>query len=77
MEKEEIIELIRSAVAEEFGESRIKKIEAFGPYEDEDLNVMIYVEGIEEVKDTHKVWSKLFDKLDELDLDVPFSIARA
>ena len=34
-------------------------------------------EGIEEVKDTHKVWSKLFDKLDELDLDVPFSIARA
>ena len=43
MEKEEIIELIRSAVAEEFGESRKKKIEAFGPYEDEDLNVMIYV----------------------------------
>ncbi|MFQ6073186.1 MAG: hypothetical protein ACE5KT_10880 [Methanosarcinales archaeon] len=77
MEKEYIIELIRKEVAKEFGEDRIKKIEAFGPYEGEDLNVIISVQGIKDRKETHKVHSKLFDKLYDLGLDVPFSIVKA
>lgn len=77
MEREKIIELIRKEVAKEFGEKRIRGIEAFGPYEGEDLNVRVYVEGIDEEKDTHKVWSRLFDKFLELGIDVPLDIARA
>jgi len=77
MEKEEIIELIRSEVAKEFGEKRIKKIRAFGPYEGEDLNVIVYVEGIDEEKEGYKLHSKLFDQFIELGIDVPLHIARA
>ncbi|MFQ6119717.1 MAG: hypothetical protein ACE5KE_07505 [Methanosarcinales archaeon] len=45
MEKEEILSIIRTEVAKEFGEERIKEIEYFGPYEDEDLDVIVYVES--------------------------------
>jgi Mg2+/Co2+ transporter CorC len=48
MEKEDIIELIRSEVAKEFGEERIKDIEYFGPYEGEDLNVRVRTGGLED-----------------------------
>ncbi|MFQ6055509.1 MAG: hypothetical protein ACE5J9_07575 [Methanosarcinales archaeon] len=78
MEPDRIIEIIQSTIAKKFGEDRIKKIEAFGPYEGEDLNVMIYIEGIdEEGKDTMEVWRELFDKLYDLGLDVPFRIVKA
>ena len=77
MEKEEIVELIRSEVAKEFGEKRIKDIEYFGPYECEDLNVRVRVEGLADRDEGYKVHSRLFDKFLELGIDVPLSIARA
>ncbi|MFQ6118810.1 MAG: hypothetical protein ACE5KE_02870 [Methanosarcinales archaeon] len=77
MEKEEIIELIRKEVVKEFGEHRIKKIRAFGPYEGEDLNVIVYVEGLKDRKEGYKVHSKLFDKFLELGIDVPLAIDKA
>ncbi|MFQ6054829.1 MAG: hypothetical protein ACE5KT_03720 [Methanosarcinales archaeon] len=77
MEKEKIIELIRSEVAKEFGEGRIKKIRSFGPYEGEDLNVIVYVEGIDEDKEGLKMHNKLFHKFLELGIDVPLDITRA
>jgi hypothetical protein len=52
MNKEEIIKIIRDEVSKEFGAERIKDIEYFGPYEDEDLDVIVYVEGIDDRKDT-------------------------
>ncbi|MFQ6062133.1 MAG: hypothetical protein ACE5J9_03030 [Methanosarcinales archaeon] len=77
MEKEDIIELVRREVVKEFGESRIREIKAFGPYECEDLNVVVLVEGIKDRKETYKVHSRLFDMLDELGLDVPLAIMNA
>ena len=77
MDKEEIIEIIRDEVSKEFGAQRIKEIEYFGPYEGEDLDVIVYVEGIDEHKDTLGVSMRLFDLLYEMDLDVPFHITRA
>ncbi|MFQ6120551.1 MAG: hypothetical protein ACE5KE_11800 [Methanosarcinales archaeon] len=78
MDREDIIELIRNAVAEKFGENRIKKIDAFGPYEGEDLNVEVFVEGINRKdKEVIEVASKIQDKLWELGLDVPFGISSA
>jgi len=69
--------LIRSEVAKEFGEERIKDIEYFVPYEGEDLNVRVRVEGLTDRDDGYKVHSRLFDKFLELGIDVPLSIARA
>ncbi|MFQ6057045.1 MAG: hypothetical protein ACE5J3_13815 [Methanosarcinales archaeon] len=77
MEKEEIIELIRREVAKEFGEERIKEIEYFGPYEGEDLNVRVRVEGLKDRKEGYKVHNKLFHKFIELGIDVPLSITKA
>ena len=77
MKKEEIVELIRSEVAKEFGEERIKDIEYFGPYEGEDLNVRVRVEGLKDRNEGYSVHSRLFDKFLELGIDVPRSIARA
>jgi hypothetical protein len=77
MNKEEIIKIIRDEVSKEFGAERIKDIEYFGPYEDEDLDVIVYVEGIDDRKDTVGVGMRLFDMFLEMDLDVPLRIARA
>ena len=67
MDEEEII----------IGVERIKDIEYFGPYEGEDLDVIVYVEGIDERKDTVGVGMRLFDIFDEMDLNVPLAIIRA
>ena len=77
MDKEEIIKIIRDEVSKEFGAEKIKDIEYFGPYEDEDLDVIVYVEGIDERKDTVGVGMRLFDMFYEMDLDVPLRISRA
>ena len=77
MDKEEIVQIIRDEVSKEFGAERIKDIDYFGPYEGEDLDVIVYVEGIDERKDTVGVGMRLFDMFDEMDLDVPLRIARA
>jgi len=77
MDKEKIIKIIKNEVSKEFGAERIKEIEYFGPYEDEDLDVIVYVEGIDERKDTVGVGMRLFDMFLEMDLDVPLRIARA
>ncbi len=77
MDKEEIIKIIKDEVSREFGAQRIKEIEYFGPYEDEDLDVIVYVEGIDERKDTVGVGMRLFDMFLEMGLDVPLRIARA
>jgi hypothetical protein len=77
MDKEEIIRIIRNEVSKEFGVERIKDIEYFGPYEGEDLDVIVYVEGIDERKDTVGVGMRLFDIFDEMDIDVPLAIIRA
>jgi len=77
MDKGEIIKIIKDEVSREFGAERIKEIEYFGPYEDEDLDVIVYVEGIDERKDTVCVGMRLFDMFLEMDLDVPLRIARA
>jgi len=42
------VEIIRAIVTKRFGKKRIKKINAFGPYEGEDLNVEVFVEGIKD-----------------------------
>ncbi|MFQ6062891.1 MAG: hypothetical protein ACE5J9_06920 [Methanosarcinales archaeon] len=55
MEREKILSRIRKVVEEEYGADRIKEIEAFGPFEGEDLDVNIYVEGIEEYKDNYMI----------------------
>ncbi len=52
MDKEEIIKMIMDEVSKEFGAERIKDIKYFGPYEGEDLDVIVYVEGIDERNDT-------------------------
>ena len=77
MDKDEIIKIIKDEVSREFGAERVKEIEYFGPYEDEDLDVIVYVEGIDERKDTVGVGMRLFDMFLEMDLDVPLRIARA
>jgi len=77
MDKEEIIKIIKNEVSKEFGAERIKEIEYFGPYDDEDLDVIVYVEGIDERKDTVGVGMRLFDMFLQMDLDVPLRIARA
>ena len=77
MDKGEIIKIIKDEVSREFGAERIKEIEYFGPYEDEDLDVIVYVEGIDERKDTVGVGMRLFDMFLEMDLDVPLRISRA
>jgi len=77
MEKEEIVELIRSEVAKEFGEERIKGIECFGHYECEDLNVGVHIEGLKGRNEGYSVHSRLFDKFLELGIDVPLSTAGA
>ncbi|MBC2748610.1 MAG: hypothetical protein HF975_16735 [ANME-2 cluster archaeon] len=77
MDKEEIIKIIRNEVSKEFGVERIKDIEYFGPYEGEDLDVIVYVEGIDERKDTVGVGMRLSDKFYEMDIDVPIAIMRA
>ena len=77
MDKEEIIKIIRDEVSKEFGAEKIKGIRYFGPHEDEDLDVTVYVEGIEGYKDGLDVNMRLFDVFYELDLDVPISIERA
>jgi len=74
MDKEEIIKIIRDEVSKEFGAERIKGIKYFGPYEGEDLDVIVYVEGIDERKDTVGVGMRLFDMFYEMDLDVPIAI---
>jgi len=61
MDKEEIIKIIRDEVSKEFGAERIKDIEYFGPYEGEDLDVIVYVEGIDERKDGLDVGMRLSD----------------
>ncbi len=76
MDKEEIVQIIRDEVSKEFGAERIKDIDYFGPYEGEDLDVIVYVEGIDERKDTVGVGMRLFDMFDEMDLDVPIAIMR-
>ncbi|MBC2698229.1 MAG: hypothetical protein HF974_07835 [ANME-2 cluster archaeon] len=77
MDKEEIIRIIRDEVSKEFGAERIKDIEYFGPYEGEDLDVIVYVEGIDERKDGLDVGMRLSDKFYEMDIDVPIAIMRA
>lgn len=76
MDKEEIIKIIKDEVSKEFGAERIKDIEYFGPYEGEDLDVIVYVEGIDERKDGLDVGMRLSDKFYEMDLDVPIAIMR-
>jgi len=61
--REEIINIIRDEVSNEFGAQRIKEIEYFGPYGGEDLDVIVYVEGIDERKDMLDVSMRLFDLL--------------
>jgi len=61
MDKEEIIKIIKDEVSKEFGAERIKDIEYFGPYEGEDLDVIVYVEGIDERKDGLDVGMRLSD----------------
>ena len=77
MDKEESIKIIRDEVSKEFGAKRINEIGYFGPYEDEDLDVIVYVEGIDDRKDTVGMGMRLFDMFLEMDLDVPLHIARA
>ncbi len=77
MDKEKIIKIIRDEVSKEFGAERIKDIEYFGPYEEEDLDVLVYVEGIDERKDGLDVGMRLSDMFYEMDLDVPIAIMRA
>nr|QNO44538.1 hypothetical protein CBGFFKFA_00004 [Methanosarcinales archaeon ANME-2c ERB4]QNO49665.1 hypothetical protein FBMMOPGC_00012 [Methanosarcinales archaeon ANME-2c ERB4]QNO50102.1 hypothetical protein GDOAKEED_00006 [Methanosarcinales archaeon ANME-2c ERB4] len=77
MDKEESIKIIRDEVSKEFGAERMKEIEYFGPYEDEDLDVIVYVEGIDDRKDTVGVGMRLFDMFLEMGLDVPLRIVRA
>ncbi len=77
MEKEEILELIKSEVAREFGEERIRSIEYFGPCDGEDLNVRVRVEGLTDRGEGYSVHSRLFDKFLELGIDVPLSISEA
>ena len=77
MDKEEIVQIILNEVSKEFGAQRIKDVEYFGPYEDEDLDVIVYVEGIDERNDTVDVSMRLFDMFLEMDLDVPLRISRA
>ena len=77
MDKEEIIKIIRDEVSKEFGAERIKDVEYFGPYEEEDLDVIVYVEGINERNDTMGVRMRLFDMFLEMDIDVLLRIARA
>ncbi|MFQ6071691.1 MAG: hypothetical protein ACE5KT_03180 [Methanosarcinales archaeon] len=78
MEKEEIIEIIRKEVAGKFGEDRIKEIIAFGPFEGEDLNVKVLVEGVDRKdKEVLELASKIQDKLWDLGLDVPFGISKS
>jgi len=77
MDKEEIVQIILNEVSKEFGAQRIKDVEYFGPYEDEDLDVIVYVEGIDERNDTVGVSMRLFDMFLEMDLDVPLRISRA
>ena len=77
MDKEEIVQIILNEVSKEFGAERIKDVEYFGPYEDEDLDVIVYVEGIDERNDTVDVSMRLFDMFLEMDLDVPLRISRA
>ncbi len=69
--------MIRSKVAKEFGEGRIKYIEYFEHYEGEDLNVRVRVEGLADRDEGYEVHSRLFDMFLELGIDVPLSIARA
>ena len=76
MDKEEIVQIIRDEVSKEFGTERIKGIKYVGPYEGEDLDVIVYVEGIDERKDTVGVGMRLFDMFYEMDLDVPIAIMR-
>ncbi|MFQ6055794.1 MAG: hypothetical protein ACE5J3_07420 [Methanosarcinales archaeon] len=78
MEPEKIESIIRELVAQKFGEDRIKRIDSFGPCEDEDLNVLVFVEGID--RNSKEVWDlrrKIRHKLDKLDLDVPFGLFNA
>ena len=77
MDKEEIIKIIRDEVSKEFGAERIKDVEYFGPYEKEDLDVIVYVEGINERNDTMGVRMRLFDMFLEMDIDVLLRIERA
>ncbi len=76
MDEEKIIRIIRDEVSKEFGTERIKDIEYFGPYEGEDLDVIVYVGGINERKDGLDVGMWLSDKFYEMDLDVPIAIMR-
>ncbi len=76
MEKEDIVELVRSEVAKEFEEERIKDTEYFGPYECEDLNMRVRVEDLADHDEDYNVHSRLFNKFLELGIDVPLSIAR-
>ena len=76
MDKEEIIKIIRDEVSKEFGAERIKDVEYFGPYEEEDLDVIVYVEGINERNDTMGVRMRLFDMFLEMDIDVLLRIER-
>ncbi|RZN14685.1 MAG: hypothetical protein EF812_04825 [Methanosarcinales archaeon] len=78
MDKEEIIKIIRDEVSKEFGAERIKDVEYFGPCEGDDLDVIVYVEGINERNnDTMGVRMRLFDMFLEMDIDVLLRIARA
>ena len=77
MDKEEIVRIIRDEVSKEFGAERIKGIKYFGPYEGEDLDVIVYVEGIDEYRDGLDVGMRLSDMFYEVDLDIPIAIERA
>ena len=77
MDKEEIIKIIRDEVSKEFEAEKIKGVKYFGPHEDEDLDMIVYVEGIDGYKDGLDVNMRLFNIFYEMDLDVPISIERA
>ncbi|MFQ6056934.1 MAG: hypothetical protein ACE5J3_13250 [Methanosarcinales archaeon] len=78
MDKEDIIEIVRNIVSDKFGEERIKEIDAFGPYEGEDLNIEVVIEGIDERStEVNDVLTTLNHKFWDLDLDVPIAINKA
>lgn len=77
MDKEEIITIIMDRVPKEFGAERMKEIEYFGSYEGDDLDMIVYVKGIDEREDTLDESVRLFDMHYEMNLDVPFHITSA
>ncbi len=71
------VELIRSEVAKEFGEERLKDIEYFGHYECGDMNMIAPAGGLADCDGGYEVHSSLFDMFLELGIDVPRPMVRA